>query len=293
MKIGYPCLNWSLDCTPNSTFRLRNYSEEMLIKKIEYNLKCLKRILEYNRKHNLLFLRLGSGLIPFGSHEILEFDWKKEFKKDFDELGKFMKDNNFRISMHPDQFVVINSKSEKIVKKSIAELQYHCDVLDAFGLDETAKVQIHVGGVYGDKKESMKRFIEVYKKLPKNILKRLAIENDDKSYTIKDCLEINKKTKIPIIADSFHHECNNEGKNFREMFEKIVKTWKKKDGVPMLDYSSQRKNARKGNHVQHIDVKKFKAFLKETKGLDFDIMLEIKDKEKSALKAVKLISQIF
>jgi UV DNA damage endonuclease len=52
--------------------------------------------------------------------------------------------------MHPDQFVVLNSPNEKIVQNSINELTYHCRILDMMRLDETAKVQIHIGGVYGD-----------------------------------------------------------------------------------------------------------------------------------------------
>jgi UV DNA damage endonuclease len=35
----------------------------------------------------------------------------------------------------------------------------------------------------------------------------------------------------------------------------------------------------------------FQVFIKEASGLDFDIMLEIKDKEKSALKALKVLRQ--
>ena len=50
MKIGYPCLNNSVKCTPNSTFRLASYSEQYLIEKISYNLKCLKKILEWNKE---------------------------------------------------------------------------------------------------------------------------------------------------------------------------------------------------------------------------------------------------
>jgi len=57
----------------------------------------------------------------------------------------------------------------------------------------------------------------------------------------------------------------------------------------MLDYSSQKKGARIGSHSHSIDEKHFQSFLKKAKGIDFDVMLEIKDKEKSALKALKTI----
>jgi UV DNA damage endonuclease len=51
--------------------------------------------------------------------------------------------------MHPDQFVILNSHNEKTVQNSLSELRYHCNLLDEICLDDTAKVQIHVGGIYG------------------------------------------------------------------------------------------------------------------------------------------------
>ena len=66
--------------------------------------------------------------------------------------------------MHPDQFVLINSLDNEIVNRSIAELEYHCRVLDALNLDESAKVQIHLGGVYGDKEKASNRFVENFSK---------------------------------------------------------------------------------------------------------------------------------
>ena len=191
--------------------------------------------------------------------------------------------------MHPDQFVIINALDPDIVRRSILELQYHCDVLDAMGLDQTAKVQIHVGGVYGDKEKSIQRFIRQYKKLPASIKKRLAIENDDRSYSLRDCLRISDKTGIPVIFDVFHHSCLNNNEPVRGAIVKTQKTWKKKDGILMTDYSSQKKGARKGTHTEHIEINLFKKFLNQARGLDFDIMLEIKDKEKSALKAVEML----
>jgi UV DNA damage endonuclease len=70
---------------------------------------------------------------------------------------------------------------------------------------------------------------------------------------------------------------------------KVKKTWKTIDGVPMVDYSSQKQNERPGAHAEHIDLEDFKLFLSKTKFYDFDIMLEIKDKEKSALKAIEVL----
>jgi UV DNA damage endonuclease len=289
MKIGYPCINNSLDCTANSTFKLRNYSEKNLKEKIQKNLECLKKTLEYNVKENLLFFRIGSGLIPFAGHEVCKFNWQEYFRKDFEKIGKYIKKHEIRISMHPDQFTLLNAKNKDIVSKSIKELNYHCEVLDLMKLGSDAKIQIHVGGVYGDKKNSIKRFIENYKKLPEKIKKRLVIENDDKSYSVKDCLKISKKTKIPILFDCFHHECLNSGETKLDALKKIKKTWKKKDGIPMTDYSSQKPDARRCSHVQNIDLKNFKDYIKHTREMDFDIMLEIKDKEKSALRALEVL----
>jgi UV DNA damage endonuclease len=242
--------------------------------------------LEYNLKNGFLFFRISSQIVPFASHPINKVKWWKIFEKEFLEIGNFIKKNNFRISMHPDQFVLINALDEKIVKKSVKELLYHAKVLDALHLDTTAKIQIHVGGVYGDREKSMKRFCENYKKLSLEIRRRLAIENDDVSYSVFDCLKIFKKIKIPIIFDTFHHEVNNNGETIKKAFNLVRKTWGKKDGVPMIDYSSQKKNARKGTHVESVDIKHFKKVFSQLER-DFDLMLEIKDKEKSAIEVKK------
>lgn len=285
MKIGYPCINNRIGCTANTTFRLKNYSKDNLIEKVTNNLNCLKQILKFNVKNNLLFFRISSDLVPFASHPVCKFNWVKHFKKEFNEIGDYIKKHKIRISMHPDQFVLINAKDKDIVKRSIKELDYHCNVLDEMGLDSTAKVQIHVGGVYGEKDKSIQRFIENYRKLSKKIRKRLVIENDHKSYSLKDCLSINKKIGIPIIFDTYHHECLNNKESYKIAITKAKKTWKKKDGKLMIDYSNE--GNKKGSHSISINIKEFKKFLKKTKGMDFDIMLEIKDKEKSALRAIK------
>ena len=213
MKIGYPCINLSLDCRSSKTFRLKNYSEERLINTIEGNLKCLFEILQYNNSHDLLFFRITSDLIPFASHPVMNLNWQDFFKNNFRSLGKYIKTKNMRISMHPGQYTVLNSKNQKVFRNSIKDLEYHVNVLDLLGLNKTAKVQIHVGGVYNDKKTSLKRFKKRFLNLEQRLKNRLIIENDDKSYNLDDCLNINKSTEAPIVFDIYHHECNPSGKN--------------------------------------------------------------------------------
>jgi len=288
MRIGYPCLNLSLDCKSSRTFRLKNYSESRLIETVENNLKCLKKILVYNRKHNLLFFRITSDLVPFGSHPILKYNWQEHFREKFEEIGKFIKESKMRITMHPGQYTVLNSNKQKVFENAINDLEYHIDILDLMDLNPTAKAQIHVGGVYGDKEKSLQRFIKRYHNLNSKIKKRLIIENDEKSYTLEDCMKIHRETDIPVVFDTFHHECNNNGESINTAFQIFTKTWRK-NGLPIIHYSTQHPIKGNYSHAENIDLDHFKNFLQKTKQFDFDIMLEIKNKEKSALKAVELL----
>jgi UV DNA damage endonuclease len=156
-------------------------------------------------------------------------------------------------------------------------------------LDSSAKIQLHIGGIYSDKKNSMQRFIRNFHKLDLSIKSRLVIENDHRSYCLKDCLEINKKTDIPVLFDIFHNKILNCGEKIDELFLLFSKTWKKKDGIPMVDYSSQQYGKRSGVHAETIDEHDFLKFLEQTRSYNFDIMFEIKDKEKSVLRIMEII----
>ncbi len=288
MKIGYPCINRSLSCQANKTFRLKSYSERRFIQTVENNLNCLQQILQFNRDHHLLFFRISSDIIPFASHPVLTVDWMNKFKELFNTIGETIKSYDMRISMHPDQFIVLNSKKEKVVQRSIEELIYHADVFKSLLLDTSAKIQLHVGGVYGDKKQSINRFIDQFHRLPESVKKHLVIENDDRNYSVHDCLEISSQCQIPVLFDVFHHQLNNNGESFQAVLKEIKRTWKESDGIPMIDYSSQEKGEKRGKHTTHINDDDFTQFLYNTRSIDADVMLEIKDKEQSANKAVCL-----
>ncbi len=294
IRIGYPCINKSLECKTGAKFKLASFSAKKIEETVNNNLQCLSKLIDYNYKNNIFFFRISSDTIPFASHPINKYDWEKKFKKELDFIGLKIKKYNMRVSMHPDQFVVLNSPNPSIVEKSILELIYHYKLLVALKTQKNAKIQIHIGGGYGNKKEAVKRFIKNYKKLPIEIKERLVIENDDRIFNLKDCLIINNETGIPIVADYFHHSINNCGEVFEDIFKKVADTWDKEDKPIMIDYSSQEKGGRKGTHSKSIDLSDFSKFMEQLKlpKTNMDIMLEIKDKEKSALKALDFLKKI-
>jgi UV DNA damage endonuclease len=287
MRIGYPCINTTLGCKADRTFRLRSYSEERLIATVQNNLECLTLILEFNARNSLLFFRITSDLIPFASHPVCRFNFHRHFAPQLSEIGRLVRRHAMRISMHPDQFIVINSPNGEVVENSIRELAYHAQVLDLMELDTSAKIQIHVGGVYGDRAQSMARFAKTYAMLNAAIRRRLVVENDDRSYALADCLELSAETGIPVLFDAFHHRVHDHGETQSEALRLAAQTWKKADGPPMVDYSQPAAGRSRGSHAISIDIRQFRRFLSETAPLNFDVMLEIKDKEKSAIKAVK------
>lgn len=289
MRIGYPCVNRSIGCTASSKFRLANYSEGRLREAVAGNIGCLVRMLRFNSSNGLLLFRIGSEIVPFASHPVCKLRWFEEFAGDFADAGEIVRSNGMRVSMHPDQFILLNSPHRDIVERSLAELEYHCKVLDLMGADQSAKVQIHLGGLYGDREGALARFIDEYRRLPSSVKKRLAIENDHRLFSLKDCLEVSGRCCVPVIFDTFHHSCLNNGENLRKALEAAFGTWRAQDGLPMVDYSEQQPGKPKGSHAEHISLDRFKRFMEEARGLEFDVMLEIKDKEKSALEVAREI----
>jgi UV DNA damage endonuclease len=289
LRIGYPCINRSIGCTSSRTFRLASYSERRLVETVEQNLDCLERVLHWNVEHGIGFFRISSDLVPFASHPVCAYDWARRFRDRFRALGRLVRRHRMRISMHPDQFVLLNALDDKIVESSIRELDYHARVLDLMQLPTSAKLQIHVGGVYGDKQAGINRFAERYSRLPQSIRRRLVVENDDRSYTVADCLEVNQLTGVPVLFDVFHHRVNPSLGGVRAALRACAATWWRSDGLPMVDYSSQEPGQRRGRHAEHIDRRDFRRFLAHARGADFDVMLEIKDKEKSALEGSALV----
>ncbi|MHB0976021.1 MAG: UV DNA damage repair endonuclease UvsE [Candidatus Aquicultorales bacterium] len=282
--IGYVAHNLTLGTSASRTVRLRNANDEVLRRLIIENLTSLRRILEWNALHGIKMFRITSDLIPYATHEVNRIPWWEEFNGRFELLGDMIAENRFVISMHPGQYTLLSSPDREVVERSKADLRYHSRVLDLLGLDERSKIITHLGGGYGDKASAIRRWVDNWGSLGAPAASRIVIENDERIYTLEECLEVSEATGVPVVFDFLHHTLNPGGfKDYREAMERALGTWPS-DLVPEIHYSDQQPGARRGSHAQTVDVPNFLRFWNETEDMSFNAMLETKDKELSVLK---------
>ena len=293
MSIGYACIHIGSENTKLSSIRIKNATEENLRNVIARNLDALESIIGYNIKNNIGLFRISSDIIPLGSHPANTIKWWAEFADCLKIIGDLIDKSHMRVSMHPGQYTVLNSIRQDVVEKSIDDLVYHCKFLDSLRCDSTSKIILHVGGVYNDKAKSIQRFLDRYQELDENIKKRLILENDDKSYNIQDVLLISKKTGIPVVYDNFHHKLNSPQNNISEYewIDICAKTWSREDGKQKIHYSQESKGGKRGAHSDSIIADDFMKFYNGLLSKDIDIILEVKDKNLSAVKCNLLLKK--
>lgn len=292
MRIGYACLTLGVLETNFKSCMIKNSNEENLLGIIEHNLKSLNNIIDYNIENNIKLFRISSDLIPFGSSPVNNIPWWEVFSSQLSLIGVKIMDSNIRVSMHPGQYTVLNSPNKDVVLRAIEDLNYHNRILDSLGVGRESKIILHIGGVYNNKEKAIKSFVSNFQLLPQGVKERLVIENDDKSYNIGEVLEIGKTLNIPVVFDNLHNQVlpYDISKGDQYWINQCKDTWKKEDGPQKIHYSQQDKGKRVGAHSNTIEIEQFINFIEEI-GDEIDIMLEVKDKNLSAVKCINGISE--
>ena len=286
MSIGYACLNIG---TPNTNIRSvmqRNATSEKLTEVTAHNLAALEKMIHYNRKNNIQLFRISSDLIPFGSSPVNALPWWDIHAEAFQHIGAKIRKSGMRVSFHPGQYTVLNSPDEDVVARAILDLAYHAKMLECLGVDNQHKIVLHVGGIYGDKKQALERFEQNFRRLPEAVRNRLIIENDDRLYNIEEVLELAHRLQIPAVYDNLHHAINPPPSGGTDPYwiAEVKKTWKAADGKQKIHYSQQAPGKRPGAHTDTIDLETFLTFYEQLEDKQIDIMLEVKDKNLSAIK---------
>jgi len=287
VSIGYACIALGLPGSKMRGCTLKNASPENLDRLTGINLFNLSRLLDYNIKRRISLFRISSDVIPFGSHPVNRNPWWATHAEALEVLGSKIKLAGMRVSMHPGQYTVLNSPDQDIVARAVDDLEYHTRFLDTLGLSSQHKVILHVGGHYGDHGEAAARFMNNYAELPEGIRRRLVIENDEK-FDIAQVIELARMLQMPVVFDVFHHSCRppRDTRSVWEWIDLCQSTWNDADGVQKIHYSQQEAGLRAGAHSSTIRLESFLEFYRELPYRPLDIMLEVKDKDLSAIKCI-------
>ncbi|MFP3489298.1 UV damage endonuclease UvsE, partial [Staphylococcus sp. SIMBA_130] len=98
---------------------------------------------------------LSSSLVPLATHPEVMWDFLTPFKNDWAEIGNLIKQFKLRISFHPNQSTLFTSKREEVTMNAVKNMEYHFKMLQAMDALDSALINIHIGGAYGDKNESL------------------------------------------------------------------------------------------------------------------------------------------
>ena len=310
MNIGYACINMQLSypqkwggkekgvkpITTGRSMIKRTFESKGLDYASELTLANaidLDRIVDWNILNGYNFFRITSGLAPWKS----EYEW--EDLKDLDDIKIYLrsagikaKTHGLRITSHPGPFNVLTSPHEHVVENCIGDLTMHGDVFDMLGQSRTHynKINIHIGGAYGDKPKSMERFCKNFERLPQSAQNRLTVENDDKAsmYSVKELYDgIYKRIGIPIVFDYHHHRFCDGGLSEKEALEMAISTWPE-DIIPVVHYSESRSIEQADEKIRPQAHSDYVYDYIDTYGNKVDVMVEAKAKELAVKKYKEL-----
>ena len=310
MNLGYACINMQLSypqqyggqekgVPPITTGRSMikrtfeskglDYASELALA----NAKDLDKIIDWNILNGFNFFRITSGLAPWKS----EYNWTD--LKDLDEIKMYLhsagvkaKTHNLRITSHPGPFNVLTSPHQHVVDNCVNDLTMHGDVFDMMGLSRTHfnKINIHIGGAYGDKPASMERFCKNFNLLPESVKSRLTVENDDKAsmYSVKELYNgVYNVIGVPIVFDYHHHKFCDGGLGEQEALELAISTWP--EGITPATHYSESRREEQGDDTIRVQAHSDYIYDKiDTYGNDIDIMVEAKRKELAVQKYLEI-----
>jgi len=297
MNLGYACINTILkanDIFTNRTMRQKTFEAKGLDYVSELslqNVKDLKTHVLWNNEHNIKLFRLSSQIFPWmEKYEFSDLKDYNEIKLLMLEIGEIATKANQRLTMHPGPFHCLASPNPKVVKRTILGLHKHSEQFNMMGFKPSYynKINIHVGGAYGDKETTLARFCKNFHLLNEDTKKRLVIENDDSAneYSVKDLFEgVYKIIGTPITFDYFHHKFNTGELTEEEALKLAHTTWPK-NVTQCCHYSESRRKERMDESIRpqaHSDIIYEKI---QTYGLDPDIVIEAKLKEQAIFKRV-------
>jgi UV DNA damage endonuclease len=227
--------------------------------------------------------RITSQILPLVTHPesgytLEQLDPSGEAEATFHLAGDLAREYGIRLSFHPDQFVVLNSVSERVAAWSIAELELQGSLAELVGADA---IVLHGGGAFGGVAAALDRLGVGLSRLSPNTRARLALENDDRQFTPADLLPLCRAEGVPLVYDVHHHRCHPDGLTAGEATELAAETWDGRE--PWCHLSSPKDGWSSPNPRPHADYIDPADFPEEWLGRSMTIDVEAKAKERAVL----------
>ncbi len=303
-RLGYVAMSKQVtNSSPSQTMTFKTFSQlndrEAAKRKLERiarsNIHNCLRLLKHNKALDISFFRLSSRLIPLATHEDLsEWHYYESLEEDLQQLGAYALANDMRIDFHPDHFVVLNSPKEEILKASVKTLRYHHRLLSAMKIPVKHRCVLHVGGLYGDKEKALEKFIDNWSRMNEELQQMIMLENDDKTFTLKDVLYLSEKLGVPTVFDLHHHIANHEESDWCLDWPRVLETWRTSDLPVKIHLSSPKNEKNFRHHADFLDVNMVVEFARKVSGTteQIDCMLEAKQKDDALIQLVEELKEI-
>lgn len=313
IQLGLCCMNMGLrehkpSIFASRTMRIKTLDEkgiDELKKRVHQNLDDLLKLIHWNNENNIYVFRLSSDMFPHMSNPMVPFYGFDFAKEKLALIGKTANDYGQRLTFHPGQYNVLGTPKLEFLEKTLVELDRHAEILDLMGQGKNGVMVIHGGGLYGDKQETMERWVEGFGKLSISAAERLVLENCEKCFTVRDCLTVSNMVyekygmSLPVVVDSHHYTCYNRlhpdviQEPMCDMIPEVLQTWSDRGIKPKFHISEQGKG-RIGHHSDLVEViPDYMLEIPEKYDTAIDIMIEAKHKEKSIKHLYEKYDQLF
>ena len=115
------------------------------------------------------------------------------------------------------------------------------------------------------------------------------LENDDRSYTVRDLLPICTRLEIPLVYDVHHHRCNPDGYGVAEATALATATWHGRE--PWMHLSSPANGWKSKDPRRHSDYIDPRDFPREWLGRTLTVDIEAKAKELAVLRLERWLTR--
>ncbi|KAI7478911.1 UV-damage [Hortaea werneckii] len=259
------------------------------------NVKDISKMIRWNERYHIRFLRLSSEMFPFASHPEYGYKLAPFASEALAEAGRVIAELGHRVTTHPGQFTQLGSPRKQVIENAFRDLEYHDEMLSLLKLpeqqDKDAVMIMHMGGIFDGKEETLQRFRENYANLSQSVKNRLVLENDDVCYSVHDLLPICEELNIPFVLDYHHHnivfdsDMIREGtKDIIDLYPRIKATWDRKGITQKMHYSEPTPPAvtprqRRKHNPRPMTLPPCSP--------DMDLMIEAKDKEQAVFELMR------